>query len=82
MMPNKRNPDPAELVRGRAGTVIGQLSGALALLKGLPRATSATSRRKRRRCSTPRGRYRRRSRDGRVGRTLQVDEETDGRGRA
>jgi argininosuccinate lyase len=36
MMPNKRNPDPAELVRGRTATVIGQLAGALALLKGLP----------------------------------------------
>jgi argininosuccinate lyase len=36
MMPNKRNPDPAELVRGRMATVIGQLAGALALLKGLP----------------------------------------------
>lgn len=36
MMPNKRNPDPAELVRGRAALVIGQLAGALALIKGLP----------------------------------------------
>ncbi len=36
MMPNKRNPDPAELIRGRAARVIGQLTGALALLKGLP----------------------------------------------
>ena len=36
MMPNKRNPDPAELVRGRAGLVVGQLTGTLALLKGLP----------------------------------------------
>ena len=36
MMPNKRNPDPAELVRGRAAGVIGQLTGALALLKGIP----------------------------------------------
>jgi argininosuccinate lyase len=36
MMPNKRNPDPAELVRGRTATVIGQLAGVLALLKGLP----------------------------------------------
>jgi argininosuccinate lyase len=36
MMPNKRNPDPAELVRGRAARVIGQLTGMLALLKGLP----------------------------------------------
>ncbi len=38
MMPNKRNPDPAELVRGRAGRVGGQLAGFLAVLKGLPLA--------------------------------------------
>ncbi len=38
MMPNKKNPDPAELVRGRAGRVIGALAGLLALLKGLPLA--------------------------------------------
>jgi argininosuccinate lyase len=38
MMPNKKNPDPAELVRGRAGRVIGQLTGMLATLKGLPLA--------------------------------------------
>jgi argininosuccinate lyase len=38
MMPNKRNPDPAELVRGRAARVIGALAGMLALLKGLPLA--------------------------------------------
>ena len=36
MMPNKRNPDPAELVRGRAARVTGSLAGALGLLKGLP----------------------------------------------
>ena len=36
MMPNKRNPDPAELVRGRTAGVIGALTGALTLLKGLP----------------------------------------------
>ena len=36
MLPNKRNPDPAELVRGRTARVIGHLTGALALLKGLP----------------------------------------------
>jgi argininosuccinate lyase len=36
MMPNKRNPDPAELVRARAGRVIGELAGLLAVLKGLP----------------------------------------------
>jgi len=38
MMPNKKNPDPAELVRGRAGRVIGELTGTLAMLKGLPLA--------------------------------------------
>lgn len=36
MLPNKRNPDPAELVRGRAARVIGNLAGVLSLLKGLP----------------------------------------------
>jgi argininosuccinate lyase len=38
MMPNKKNPDPAELVRGRAAGVIGALAGMLALVKGLPLA--------------------------------------------
>ncbi len=38
MMPNKRNPDPAELVRGRAARSIGSLAGMLAILKGLPLA--------------------------------------------
>jgi argininosuccinate lyase len=38
IMPNKKNPDPAELVRGRTGKVIGALAGMLALLKGLPLA--------------------------------------------
>jgi argininosuccinate lyase len=36
MLPNKRNPDPAELVRGRAARVIGNLTASLTLLKGLP----------------------------------------------
>ena len=36
MLPNKRNPDPAELVRARAARVVGDLAGFLALLKGLP----------------------------------------------
>ena len=36
IMPNKKNPDPAELVRGRAARVIGELTGLLTLLKGLP----------------------------------------------
>jgi len=38
MMPNKRNPDPAELVRGRAAGVIAALTAVLGLLKGLPLA--------------------------------------------
>ena len=36
MMPNKRNPDPAELIRGRTAGVIGSVTGVLTLLKGLP----------------------------------------------
>jgi argininosuccinate lyase len=38
MLPQKRNPDVAELARGRTGTVIGRLTGLLATLKGLPLA--------------------------------------------
>jgi argininosuccinate lyase len=38
MLPQKRNPDVAELVRGRAGTVLGRLTGLLATLKGVPLA--------------------------------------------
>jgi argininosuccinate lyase len=38
IMPNKKNPDPAELVRGRAARVIGAQTGLLTLLKGLPLA--------------------------------------------
>ncbi|MGZ9275744.1 MAG: argininosuccinate lyase [Candidatus Limnocylindrales bacterium] len=36
IMPNKKNPDPAELVRGRAARVIGAVTAILTLLKGLP----------------------------------------------
>jgi argininosuccinate lyase len=38
MMPNKRNPDPAELVRGRAARTIADLGAMLGILKGLPLA--------------------------------------------
>jgi argininosuccinate lyase len=38
IMPNKKNPDPAELVRGRAARVIGAQTAILTLLKGLPLA--------------------------------------------
>ena len=36
MMPQKKNPDIAELARGRSGRLIGNLTGLLATLKGLP----------------------------------------------
>ncbi len=36
MMPQKKNPDIAELARGKSGRLIGRLSGLLATLKGLP----------------------------------------------
>ncbi|MCZ8101947.1 MAG: argininosuccinate lyase [Burkholderiales bacterium] len=36
IMPQKRNPDAAELVRGKAGRVIGALGGLLIVMKGLP----------------------------------------------
>ena len=38
MMPQKRNPDVAELARGKAGRLIGHLTGLLTTLKGLPLA--------------------------------------------
>ena len=37
-MPNKRNPDAAELVRGHSARIIGDLVALLVLLKGLPLA--------------------------------------------
>jgi argininosuccinate lyase len=36
LMPQKKNPDPLELVRGKSGKAIGMLTGWLASLKGLP----------------------------------------------
>lgn len=38
MMPQKKNPDVAELVRGKTGRVYGHLMGMLTTLKGLPLA--------------------------------------------
>ena len=38
MLPQKKNPDVAELARGKAGRLIGHLTGLLATLKGLPMA--------------------------------------------
>ena len=36
IMPQKKNPDMAELARGKAGRLIGNLTAVLAMLKGLP----------------------------------------------
>jgi argininosuccinate lyase len=36
MLPQKKNPDIAELARGKAGRLIGNLTGFLAVMKGLP----------------------------------------------
>jgi argininosuccinate lyase len=38
MMPQKRNPDAAELVRAKSGRIIGALNGILIVMKGLPLA--------------------------------------------
>ena len=38
IMPQKKNPDIAELARGKSGRLIGNLSGLMATLKGLPLA--------------------------------------------
>jgi argininosuccinate lyase len=36
IMPQKKNPDVAELARGKAGRLVGNLTGVLTMLKGLP----------------------------------------------
>ena len=38
LMPQKKNPDSLELIRGKAASILGRLTGFLALLKGLPLA--------------------------------------------
>ncbi len=38
LMPQKKNPDPFELARGKAGALLGLLAGLLAMLKALPSA--------------------------------------------
>ncbi|MBX3017054.1 MAG: argininosuccinate lyase [Bdellovibrionaceae bacterium] len=38
IMPQKKNPDVAELIRGRVGQLYGNLMGALTMMKGLPLA--------------------------------------------
>ncbi len=38
LMPQKKNPDPAELIRGRTGRIVGHLMSLLMTMKGLPLA--------------------------------------------
>ena len=40
IMPQKRNPDAAELVRGHAGRIVGLMTGLMVTMKGLPLAYS------------------------------------------
>ena len=56
IMPQKKNPDVPELVRGKTGRVLGSLVGLLTLMKGQPLRTTGTTRRTRSRCSTLRTR--------------------------
>ena len=54
IMPQKKNPDVAELARGKAGRLVGDLAGLLTTLKSPARSpTTATCRRTRSRSSTP-----------------------------
>ena len=38
LMPQKKNPDALELLRGKAGRVLGHATGFISTLKGLPRS--------------------------------------------
>jgi argininosuccinate lyase len=52
-MPQKKNPDLAELVRGKTGRVYGDLITLLTLMKSLPLAYNKACRRTRKRFSMP-----------------------------
>ena len=52
IMPQKKNPDIAELARGKSGRLIGDLTGLLVTLKACPPPTLAICRKTRRPCST------------------------------
>ena len=38
LMPQKKNPDALELLRGKTGRIVGNVTGFLCTMKGLPRA--------------------------------------------
>ena len=52
IMPQKKNPDIPELVRGKTGRVYGDLTAILTVIKGLPLSYDKTCRKTKRRCST------------------------------
>jgi argininosuccinate lyase len=51
IMPQKKNPDAAELVRGHAGRIVGCLTALMVTMKGLPLAYSKDMQDASRRCS-------------------------------
>jgi len=57
IMPQKKNPDVPELVRGKTGRVNGHLMGLLTLMKSQPSRTTRTTRKTRNPCSTPSTRW-------------------------
>jgi len=61
LMPQKRNPDVAELTRGKTGRVIGDLVALLTLLKGLPMTYNRDPRKTRSGCLMRQTRFERRS---------------------
>ena len=75
MLPQKKNPDIAELARGKAGRVIGDLTGLLVTLKGLPLALQP-------RPSGGQGTAVRRRRPGRPGSRRAGRDDRDGHVRA
>ena len=58
LMPQKRNPDVAELTRGKSGRLLGNLTGILTVLKGLPAGYNRDLQEDRRPSSTPSTRWR------------------------
>ncbi len=51
-MPQKKNPDALELIRGKGGKLIGNLTGMMAVIKGTP-TTYNKARSKAQSCSIP-----------------------------
>lgn len=83
IMPQKKNPDIAELARGKTGRLIGNLTGLLATLKAQPLAYNRDLQEDKGapvRFGIPAGAAA--TRDGRVGRHAAVPHRTDGAARA